>query len=193
VEASQWLTEAQHLIGRHLDSLRESLIVLGERLREAVAHSCGGSAAGVVKEVVRRLLASNESAPAYSSSRSLRTWASDYDSDQNPYGDDDRAWGSEWSDRDPDDLRSGPTSPPIIAPTPLRWSQALAVAFQTIAWWLRRKASETPTWATWAIGVIVAIAAYWCGAAMSGTVMKLLALAEVPTSTTSSRSWSSYR
>jgi len=188
------LVEARHLLGPHLDSLRESLAVLGERLRDAVAHSVGGTVAGVAREAVRGLLASPDATPVTNvPSRASHPWGSEYGSERSRY-EDDTSWPSEWPERQrDDDPRDVHVSPAMVASAPLRWSRALAVGFQTIAWWLRRQATHAPTWATLSIGALVALVAYWCGAALSSAVLSFLTLADAPQAATSSRGWSSLR
>jgi predicted PurR-regulated permease PerM len=73
----------------------------------------------------------------------------------------------------------------------VRWARALAVGLQAVAWWLRRKTQNPTTWATLGLGVVVAVAAYWAGAALSSTVLSPLAIAETPHATTSG--WSAMR
>jgi hypothetical protein len=187
----EWLAQARHVLGRHVDDLRESLAVLGERLRDAVGHAVGGTVAGAVREAVRALLSAPGAIPLRVAGPGASSgWSSPY-RERSPYADEESVWPSEWPDHDRyEEERAVPMAPPAGS-GPLRWARALAVGFQAVAWWLRRKTQNPATWATLGLGVLVALAAYWAGAALSSTVLSLLALAETPHATTSG--WSSLR
>ena len=188
----EWLIQARYVLGRHLDDLRESLAVLGERLRDAVGSAVGGTVAGAVRQAVSALLSGPEAIPLQiAGPRTSPGWGSSYSSERSHWADEDNAWPSEWPDHDRyEEDQPGSVSPPK-ASGPLRWARALAVGFQAVAWWLRRKTQSPTTWATLGLGVLVALTAYWAGAALSSTVLSLLALAEAPHATTSG--WSTMR
>ena len=112
-------------------------------------------------------------------------WGSTYGSERSPYADEDSAWPSEWPDHDRYEDERPVATAPAAASGPLRWARALAVGFQATAWWLRRKTRNAPICATLSLGLLLAVAAYWAGAALSSTVLSLLALAETPHATTS--------
>jgi hypothetical protein len=188
------LAQARRIFGRHLDDLRDALAVMGERLRDAVAHSVGGTVAGTAREVVRGLLASPEqSSFSPTPPRSSSHWGSLHDPERTRYDEDDNSWTRDWPDRQSyEDEPPVAASPVLVAPAPLRWARALAVGCHAVAWWLRRQASNAPAWATLGVGFVVAVAAYWAGATLSGAALSMLALADAPHAT-STVAWPSSR
>ena len=189
------LDQARHFLCRHLDDLREALAVVGERLRDAVAHSVGGTVSGAAREIVRGLLASPQAAPyPASTSPPVSAWGSHYSPARDPYEDDHNGWSSDWPDRSGYEEETPVAAPPaMVAPAPLRWARALAVGSQAVAWWLRRQASQGSTWVTLGLGLVVALAAYWAGAAVSTFVLSLLTLADAPHAPSSTQAWPSSR
>jgi len=162
-----WLEPGGGLLSRHLGRLCESLQNLGSRLREAVASAAGQSAAGIVHEVVGKLLhqrASNQSVSFGPLRQPFRT-SSDLWQDPHELGH--RSWPDNFDDQPPDDEWSAEPADPVreSAARSGHWLAGLAVGLQTAAWWLLQGPRRFPVLVALGWGLVAALVA--CG---SGTL-----------------------
>jgi hypothetical protein len=154
---------------RHLGRSQQSLDVVGEQVRQAVASAVGRTMAEAVGEAVYEALRPR-AGPAYPLTRSSwysdrsatgrREWVepawgreADASSWRDPYGYDD------YDDpRYDDDSESEDTSAPHEQLRARRWSRAVMAGLQAAAWWLRRHPGQVSLLAALAVGVIAGLA-----------------------------------
>jgi hypothetical protein len=109
-----WLVQARHVLGWHLDDLRESLAVLGERVRDAVGNAVGGSVAKAVHEAVRALLSAPEAIPLRVAGHGSLPAGTRPTGRSAPRAAEESACSSEWPDHHPYEAdQPASVSPPI--------------------------------------------------------------------------------
>ena len=74
-----WLSRSRRLLAEQLQRLRQTLLALGQCLRERIADAVGGTVSVVVRDLVRPLLGGEE-VPSLSTNRTpKRSWTDDPD------------------------------------------------------------------------------------------------------------------
>ena len=158
--SARWAARTARALAGHIDRLRDTLELLGERLRDAVARAVGQGVAGAAQDAVRSLLddpylpsASVEDRPF--ARRPAAAWRDPRD---DPWADDpdDYYEARSYAGRDEQDAASEP-SPETVG---RRWGLALAVGCQAAAWWLRRKTGRLVTLTAAGVGLASALVAY---------------------------------
>jgi hypothetical protein len=179
---------------RHLGRLHQDLRDLGRRLREAIAQAVGRTAADVVTESVRHVLADVGTAcppsygpalgpglprePWYGTHESAWSSEEDYVDDGGPYR---RAAyrGREAFDTDP----AGAPGPDGV-PRAEAWVLGLADGLEVAAWWLRQSPHRAPGQAALDAALVAVAAALLGGESVLAAVglaaaaVRLLALAD---------------
>ena len=156
-------------LARHLGRLQQSLDVVGEQVRQAVASAVGRTMAEAIGEAVYEALRPR-AGPSYPQSRS--SWYADRSATGRRDWDE-PAWrreagSSSWRDAydygDYDDPRSDDDSEPEDASSPhdplraRRWGRAVAAGLHAAAWWLRRHPGQVSLLAALAVGAIAGLA-----------------------------------
>ena len=155
-------------LARHLGRLQQSLDVVGEQVRQAVASAVGRTMAEAIGEAVYEALRPR-AGPSYPQSRS--SWYADRSATGRRDWDE-PAWGREadsssWRDAygydNDDDPRYDNDSEPEDASSlhePLRarrWGRAMAAALHAAAWWLRRHPGQVSLLAALTVGTVVGL------------------------------------
>src|ERR1700676_2587775 len=184
----RWAARTARLLAGHVGRLRDTLELLRERLREAVARAVGQTAAGAARDAVHSLLAHSPADPDWSDRPSYArpssgTWA-DPDYRDYPPG---REEGTDPYRPPPDEDAEDPPaeeSPPARANAGRRWDLALAVGCQAAAWQLRRAAGRFTALKAVGVGLASTPAAsvagpvLWAGAGLAGSALALAALSD---------------
>jgi hypothetical protein len=169
-------------LSQRLDRLGGTLAELRERMRAAISHAIGVAAADAVRSVTHALLGNRTGSPPSSS----RPWPSDsrsslWDvSDGIPSEDHFDPLAEE--EEEDDLLDSEPVPKPIQAAST---RNALALACEGAAWWLRRGTGRCYLLATLGIGLLCMTGAYLVGSQLAGSILSLTALADLMRSGTS--------
>jgi hypothetical protein len=144
-------------IAARIRRLQATLLVLRQRVREAVATELGSAVGDAVKDVLS-VLVRGRLAPVPSARPPVRKrW--DDDPDPDPWDDEDEDEPSAYRGaRNPVPEPELPT-PSATGSSSARLPQAVAVGFAAANWLIVRKA---PAWAGLGIGVIAGVVA-WCG------------------------------
>jgi hypothetical protein len=184
----RWAARTAHALAGHLNRLRDTLDLLSERLRDAIARAVGQHVAGAAQEAVESLLADTlpDSVPLAPSSyarsashywqdpggRATRSWQDEPDDPYRPMSEEDRE--EDW----PEAHR------PTSATPGRRWGLALAVGCQTAAWWLRRQTGRFAALAAVGVGLASTVVAFLtgpvllAGADLAGSALTLAALSD---------------
>ena len=155
-------------LARHLGRLQQSLDVVGEQVRQAVASAVGRTMAEAIGEAVYEALRPR-AGPSYPQTHSSRY------ADRSATGRgewDEPAWrreagSSSWRDAygydNDDDPRYDDDSEPEDASSPYnqlrarRWGRAVAAGLHAAAWWLRRYPGQVSLLAALAVGTVVGL------------------------------------
>jgi hypothetical protein len=153
---ASWLDAARRSLAHHLERLRQALDALGQRLREALAHTVGQAVAGAVREAMQAVLGGGP-CPA-------RTVPGDRTRDPPAllgHEPQESPWPAETDDgREGEEYAEpAPQAAPRSAQPPSRGvGRALLVGCETAAWWLRRQAGRGAAWAALGLGLAAAVA-----------------------------------
>ena len=156
------------LARRHLSRLIETLEGVIARLRESLARTVGEAVANAFHDLTCRLTGSSPP------SRSPPSW------------DDDRTY-SGWDEPDYDDRyrEEDIEAKSAHETTTSRWYRALAIGFQTSAWWLAQQVGRYPVLTSTSLGLTAALVSYAAGpvvgvglAGIGGALLHLLGLTE---------------
>ncbi len=177
-------------LARHLGRLQQSLDVVGEQVRQAVASAVGRTMAEAVGEAVYEALRPRAGP---STARPRSSWYSDH-SGSTRRDWDEPAWrreadSSSWRDAygyddyadphyDDDDSEQEDASSPHGQLRARRWGRAVAAGLHAAAWWLRRHPGQVSLMAALTVGTVVGLAAlagYVSG--IAGLVASALGLA----------------
>jgi hypothetical protein len=176
------LAAGRRSLARHLDRLRQALDALGQRLREALAHTVGQAVAGAVREAMQAVLAGGpRPARPVPGARTRDPPAPLWHEPQEP------PWPAEADDWMEGDEHAEPA--PQALPTPPQpqsrnLGRALLAGCETAAWWLRRQAGRGTAWAALGLGLAAAVAVLAggplaaAGLGLAGTALGLLGLAD---------------
>jgi len=175
-----WLEPGGRLLSRHLGRLCESLQNLGSRLREAVAAAAGQSAAGIVREVVGKLLDQHDSDQSVSSWPLRQPFQNSSDLWQEPHELEQRSWRNNFDDLPPEEEWNPEPTDPVRASAARsgHWLAGLAVGLQTAAWWLLQGPRRFSVLTALGWGLVAALVARGSGAlAITGaSLLSLLGL-----------------
>jgi hypothetical protein len=163
---SSLLTRSGKWLSGHANRLRQTLDLLGRRLRETVATAVGQTVAVAVREAVHVVLTdfSGSAARGYDPVRdpdpSRSLWGRPDDTEPDPWYEGPDPYDTDDVESDPGDVRGQhPTPDQARKPAP-RWPLAVVVGCQAAAWWLRRRLAKLPVLAAVAVGVLSALATY---------------------------------
>jgi hypothetical protein len=169
----------QSLVNRHLERLRRSLDLVGERLQESIADVVGRSMAEGVSEAVRRALATSASPvrPLTSSRdhdyRPATSWRQE---PERPWWRDDEEPDAGYPD-EPDNLEDSlETSDARHGMGTERWARAVATALQAAAWWLRRNPERASVLAAFVVGLTAGLVHLVAAASVAGLVASAIGL-----------------
>jgi hypothetical protein len=155
-------------LARHLGRLQQSLDVVGEQVRQAVASAVGRTMAEAIGEAVYEALRPR-AGPSYPQPRS--SWYSDRSATGRREWDE-PAWrreadSSSWRDaygyddyddaRYDDDSESEDASSPHEQLRARRWGRAMAAGLHAAAWWLRRHPGQVSLLAALTVGAVVGL------------------------------------
>jgi hypothetical protein len=169
-------------LSQRLDRLGGTLADLRERMRAAVSHAIGIAAADAVRSVTHALLGTRTASIPSSS----RPWPSDSPSslweDHDGIPSEDHFDHCSDAEEEDDLLDSEPMPKPIQAAST---RNAVALACEGAAWWLRRGTGRCYLFATLGIGLLCMTGAYLFGNHLAGSILNLAALADLMRSGTS--------
>ncbi len=156
-------------LARHLGRLQQSLDVVGEQARQAVASAVGRTMAEAIGEAVYETLRPR-AGPSYPQPRSSwyadrsATGRRDWDEPAWRREADSSSWRDAYGYDDYDDPRYDDDSEPEDASAPhdqlraRRWGRAVAAGLHAAAWWLRRHPGQVSLLAALTVGAIAGLA-----------------------------------
>ncbi len=155
---------------RHLGRLQQSLDVVGEQVRQAVASAVGRTIAEAIGEAVYEALRPR-AGPSYPQPRSSwyadrsATGRRDWDEPAWRREADSSSWRDAYGYDDYDAPRYDDDSEPEDASAPRdplrarRWGRAVAAGLHAAAWWLRRHPGQVSLLAALTVGAVVGLTA----------------------------------
>jgi len=183
-----WRARARRSLDLHLERLHDTLAILTQRLRDAVAQAIGSTVAAAAREAIQVASTDPSCGPMTPQAAPRPRYASPPRWGEPPrYPDDDpealqeREWRAEreqsWRFVDDDESPPADTDQPI-QPQEVRLHRALSLGCQAAAWWLRRQVGRFSALAALGVGTVCTAAAYFVGTGLASSALGFLVLAD---------------